>query len=310
VVSIEELTDELRDRLKEVVKRNPAEGLLFSGGLDSGVLASLSLETKAFTITLEGGGEDLEYAQILAKFLELQLYHEAITTDEALNAIPTVIGILKTFDPAIPNDITTYFALKFAKDKGIKRVMTGDGGDELFAGYSYMEDLSDLDDYLLRLTKKMFFSSNILAQVLGLEVVQPFLDRRVVEFAIKIPASLKVKQDGGKRFGKWILRKAFEGLLPDEIIWQSKRPLEHGSGTTRLRAVISSKIPDEEFQIKQGLYPIKFMNREHLFYYEIYREVVGGIPGPCEGQIGCQGCGAGMEKEARHCRICGMTVNG
>jgi len=91
--------------------------------------------------------------------------------------------------------------------------------------------------------------------------------------------------------------------------WQSKRPLEYGSGMTFLRQIISSKISDQEFEEKKRFYPIRFMNKEHLYYYEIYKKQVGEIPKVEKNQKICPGCGTGLHQKAFHCRICGYVLN-
>jgi len=299
------LMSKLRDKLREAVYENLAEGLLLSGGLDSSILAALAPDVKAVTVTLESGGRDLDYAKSAASWLNIDHYHKTISVREAINSIPTVVKVLKSFDPAIPNDLAIYFGLEMAKEKGLKSVMTGDGGDEIFAGYSFMHDIDDLESYIRRIAKYVHFSSKYLGKFLEIEIRQPFLDKAFIEFALSIGAGLKVKEKGGKTWGKWILRKAFEDILPSDIIWQDKRPIEQGSGFSRLRDIIESKVSDREFKEAQKNHPIKFMSREHLFYYQIYRDVVGEIPAPRDGQKQCPGCGAGLKPDARHCQICG-----
>jgi len=299
---------ELKRRLIEAVKRNPAEGLLFSGGLDSAILAAISPQAKAITISLESYGEDIKYANLCAKKFNLKHYHKRITTNEAIDAIAEVIKILKSFDPAIPNDIVVYFGLKFAKEMGIKKMSTGDGSDELFAGYSFMKDINNLSHYIEYISHSMQFSSNEIGRFFGIEIIQPYLDKKFIEFSLGISPRLKIKREKGKIWGKWILRKAFEDALPREIIWQDKRPLEYGSGMTKLRECISSRISDEEFEKKKRNYPIKFINKEHLYYYEVYRNIIGKIPKPKLGQKACPACGAGIRPEARHCWVCGWSA--
>ncbi len=299
------MINQLREKLKEVVEKKPAEGLLFSGGLDSGILAYLYPEINAITVALKDWGEDLKYANFLAKFCKITHYKRIITVDEAINAIPRVIKILKSFDPAIPNDITVYFGLKFAEKMGMKSVMTGDGSDELFAGYSYMQNIPNLETYIQKITGSMYFSSNAIGEFLHIQIIQPFMDKDFINFCLEIPVNSKLKKSKKKFVGKWVLRKAFEGLLPDNFIWQEKRPLEYGSGTTKLRKIIASKVSEKEF--KQKLYPVKFINKEHLYYYKIYREEVGSIPEPLKGEKACPGCGAGMKKGYFHCKVCGWT---
>ncbi|MEW6687236.1 MAG: asparagine synthase-related protein, partial [Candidatus Edwardsbacteria bacterium] len=259
---MQQLILNLREKLRKAVKRNSASCLLFSGGLDTSILAALNPDILAITVSLESSGEDFRYAEFLAQRLNLRHYHKIVNIDEAIDSIPSVIKILKSFDPAIPNDLVVYFGLKLAKELGAQEIMTGDGADELFAGYSFMDDLDDLEAYIQRISKNMSFSSNDIGKFFGIKIIQPFLDKKVIDLSLKIPASLKVKRENGKLLGKWILRKAFEDLLPKEIIWQDKRPLEYGSGMTKLREIISSKISDDEFEEKKKLYPINFLDKE------------------------------------------------
>jgi len=304
---LEDMARELRKRLKEAVEKNPAEGLLFSGGLDSGILAYLCPGIKAITVTLDSLGEDLKYARRLAKSLKVTHYHRSISVKEAIDAIPEIIKILKSFDPAIPNDVTVYFGLKFAQDRGIKSVMTGDGSDELLAGYSYMQKIPHLDDYIGRITRSMSFSSNALGNFLIIEIEQPYLDEEFIDFCLKIPLAFKLKQVKEVFTGKWVLRKAFEDVLSEDIVWQNKRPLEYGSGTTKLREIISSRVSDDEFEQGKDIYPVKFISKEHFYYYKIYRREIGLIPEARPGEKICLGCRTGLKKEARHCRICGWA---
>lgn len=306
---IDEVIKELRDKLKQIVKNNKTSSLLLSGGLDTSIIAACNSEIVGITICLRNYGEDINYASKLARFLNIKHYYRSIKIEEAISAINEVIKILKTFDPAIPNDLVVYFGLKFAKKLGIKKVMTGDGADELFGGYSYMEDIKDLDDYIKRLSSSMKFSANEIGRFLGIEVIQPFCDKEIIDFALKLPQGLKIKKENNKTYGKWILRKSFENLLPPEFIWQDKRPLEVGSGMTKLRKIINSKIKDEEFKEKSKWYNIKFINKEHLFYYEIYKDMVGEIPKPKDNEKECPFCKGGMNKSSFHCSICGGVIS-
>ncbi len=299
---------ELRKKLVESVGRSEAAGLLFSGGLDSAVLASVNPGVKAITVSLGSYGKDRKYASSLVKLLNIEHYQKNVDVDEAIEAIPQVIKILKTFDPAIPNDLVVYFGLKLAKELGIDEVMTGDGSDELFAGYSFMQKKDNLEAYIKRISQRMSFSSNELGEFFNIKIKQPFLDKKIIDFALEIPVEFKIKQENGSLYGKWILRKAFEDMLPKEIIWQDKRPLEYGSGMTKIREIISSKVCDKEFK-EANKSSIKFVSKEHYYYYRIYKDVVGEIPKPNRAEKECPGCGAGMNPVAFHCKICGCILD-
>jgi asparagine synthase (glutamine-hydrolysing) len=305
---IEQILSEVRQQLQTSMKRNRAESILLSGGIDSGVLAYLCPQAKALSVTLEGQGEDLKYTSVLAKDLNLDRQVITISVQEALSDIRTVITILESFDPALPNDLVVYFGMKEAMGQGLRSIMTGDGGDELFGGYPYMQEIEDLEGYIKRISRSLNFSSNRIGEHFGLEVKQPYLDENVIDFALTVPGEFKIREEAGQVWGKWILRKAFEPFLPTEFIWQEKRPLEKGSGMTKLRGIIAQRISDREFAEKQKQYGVKFLCKEHLYFYEIYREEIGEIPPPQGGEDRCPGCGAGLPRAKKHCRICGAVL--
>ena len=315
-----DICEQLRNRLKEAVKRSRADGMLLSGGLDTSILAFVARPSTGFTVALKDSpASDLVYSKKIAKLLGIQHKKMEFTTEEALATLPEVIRILKTFDLALPNDLSIYFALKLAKeltaDSYQLSVMTGDGADELFAGYSYMAELhpENLRRYIKRLSQNWHFSANELGKALDVEIKQPFLDEDFVRFALGISPELKVK-DG---VGKYILRKSFEDLIPAEIVWRRKEAIEYGSGSTKLHEIINSMVTDGEFQSAAREVDIKFINKEHFFYWRIYNKVVGEIPkaspsapspftGEGWGEVkSCPCCGAGMGMY--HCRTCGFS---
>jgi asparagine synthase (glutamine-hydrolysing) len=299
-----DLCEQLRNNLKEAVETNRAEGMLLSGGVDTSILAFISRPSIGFTVALKDSpASDLSYSEQVSKLLGIKHKKMEFTTEEALATLPEVIGILKTFDLALPNDLAIYFAIKLAKESGVSSVMTGDGADELFAGYSYMAELTpkDLERYIKRLSQNWHFSAGYLGEALGIEIKQPFLDENFVRFALQIKPELKV-EDG---VGKYILRKSFEDLIPAETVWRRKEPIEYGSGSTKLHEITDSMVTDEEFQSARKRVDIKFINKEHFFYWRIYNEVVGEIPKARDGEISCLCCGAGMGRY--HCRTCGFS---
>ncbi len=293
-------------RLKDALKRLAPSGILLSGGIDSGLLACLSPKLRAVTVRLGDQAKDSRYLVILKERLEIEVETVEVTLEDALRALPDVVRILRSFDPALPNDLTVYFGLKAFSEMGIGRVITGDGGDELFGGYDYMVRIEDLEAYQQELLPHLYFSSSKIGEALGVKVLQPYLEPEVVEFALQLPRDWKIREAEGRLWGKWILRKALERYLPPEFAWQDKRPLEVGSGMTALRERIAQGISDSEFEEKSRRYGINFLCKEHLYFYEIYREVVGEIPKPRPGEVACPHCGAGKPPNRSHCRVCGM----
>ena len=122
--------------------------------------------SKGIIVTLGEDAPDLDYARNAADALRMELKHVIISRQQALDAIPEVIAVLRSFDPAIPNDLAVYFGLKAAQSMGFRSVITGDGSDELFGGYSYMRSIDDLDEYIRGLSRIMTFNSTCSRQAL------------------------------------------------------------------------------------------------------------------------------------------------
>jgi asparagine synthase (glutamine-hydrolysing) len=120
---------------------------------------------------------------------------------------------------------------------------------------------------------------------------------------------LKIGTEKGRTYGKWILRKAFEGILPGEIVWRVKTLIECGSGTITLPDLFNRRISDADFDVKRRKYldedGVKIRDKEQLFYYEVYRSSMG-VPHPTslEGKI-CPQCNSNVDGKASYCRTCG-----
>jgi asparagine synthase (glutamine-hydrolysing) len=155
----------------------------------------------------------------------------------------------------------------------------------------------------------MQFSSIPLARALRVEAKLPYLEPEFKSFAMKLDSGYKIRTERGQIWGKWIIRKAFEGMLPEKVIWRVKTPIEYGSGTTVLPIIIDKKISDEEFEEKRSEYLVKdkvmIRNKEQLFYYEVYRSALG-VPHPTDPKRKlCPQCNSNVAEKATYCRTCG-----
>jgi len=170
-------------------------------------------------------------------------------------------------------------------------------------------DPKELEKKLRKIWSTMRFSSGPLAESLGMQAKLPLLDDEFKTYAMDIPVQLKIREERGRIYGKWILRKAFEQDLPDEILWRVKMPIEKGSGTSSLPGYYATKIPDSEFNQKREQFSqsdrVRIRDKEQLVYYEIYREIFGPPDGQGCGSKVCVGCSIHIPEEMDYCRTCG-----
>ena len=217
-----------------------------SGGLDSSIIAYFLKQRKPKTVTViaeDFVSTDLTYCQMVSKVMQLPLTIYNVKTATILEALEDTIKILKNFnDIEIRNNVVMYLAIKWAKENGEKSIITGDGADELFAGYSFLinKPEEELEAEIKRVCSIMHFPTQKIGKALGISIESPFLNDAVVKLAKEIPANLKVKDEKEKRHGKWILRKTFEKYIPQQIAWREKSAMQDGSGTAGLTNLFNS----------------------------------------------------------------------
>ena len=244
------LTEHLRNvRIaleQAVVKRLMSDvplGAFLSGGLDSSLIAAIARrhldELHTFSVGIEGS-RDIEAARLVARHLGT-IHHEYLfTPDEALAALPEIIYHLESFDQdLVRSAIPCFFASRLASEY-VKVILTGEGADEMFAGYEYYRDISCPHQLRHELRRSICSLHNInlqrvdrLTMAHSIEGRVPFLDLDLIRVAQTIPPELKLFESGnGQIIEKWVLRKAFEDLLPPETVWRDKEQFDEGSGTT------------------------------------------------------------------------------
>ena len=218
--------------LTNAVNECKSDWIALSGGLDSSILAHLRKDQKPQTMTIitkDFLGTDLTFAQIIAKHLGLNLSLIQVSMEEVLDSINETIKILGNYnDIEIRNSIVPYIYLTTLKKKGVDSVITGDGADEVFAGYNFLLKKSDeeIGEELKRIKKIMHFPSKDIARSLNMKVETPFLNEELIKFSDDIEISKKINAKDGEKFGKWILRETFEKYLPNNITWREKSPMQ------------------------------------------------------------------------------------
>ncbi|KAJ3300377.1 hypothetical protein HK104_001340 [Borealophlyctis nickersoniae] len=330
---------EIREILLRVLQKNAGkvDSILLSGGLDTSIIADAGAAIlgiqKAFTVVCGGGTEpppDQAYATAIANALGLE--HHIIRIPAPLDlvdpspncALDFCVRTLSTFDPMeLRNAVVIARALQECAKAGGKCVATGDGADELFAGYTFVAGLSPgrLKRWTARTVGHMKFCAVPLAAAIGIErVVQPYLDPDVVQFALTCKKSELVKvvdAETNKLHGKLILREAFPEAKAQ---WRRKDPIEVGSGTTVLPKVLQDSYPSDKLEEeKKSIWEtdrIRIRDAEHLHYYKVFRRAFyvegsddqGRWSCPVEryGSDPCRSCGFQLQRPEQYfCVVCG-----
>ncbi|HRX84915.1 MAG TPA: asparagine synthase-related protein [Phycisphaerae bacterium] len=272
------LTGAVRKRMMSDV----GVGTFLSGGIDSSLVTALAARENpnivAYTVGMEGA-PDVAMARRVAEYLGIEHVVQTFTIDDMLALLPDAIYHIESYNPSmVTGAVVTYMCSRLAADHGAKVVLCGEGADELFGGYSAVRALTFLDlrrkleELLGALHKTELRRLDRLSMATTLEARVPFLDREFVEYAFNLPSDEKIKQVDGRRVEKWHLRKAFEGYLPDELIWREKCPFDQGSGARSLIPLIESEVDDETFERKRREYaPWNIQSKEMLRYFEIWR---------------------------------------
>ncbi|SIT98194.1 asparagine synthase (glutamine-hydrolysing) [Epilithonimonas bovis DSM 19482] len=294
----------IRKGLEEAVHRQLMSdvpyGVLLSGGLDSSIIAAITAKfarqriesgdtqeawyprLHSFAIGLEGS-PDLAAAQKAADYIG-SVHHEIkYTVQEGLDAIKDVIYHLETYDVTTVRASTPMYLLaRVIKSMGIKMVLSGEGSDELFGGYLYFHKAPSAQAFHEETVRKLgklhlydCLRANKSLMAWGIEGRVPFLDKEFMDIAMTI--NPKDKMITPERMEKWVLRKAFEDILPESIAWRQKEQLSDGVGYSwidTLKQVAEDEVSDEMMANAKYRFPINTpMSKEEYRYRTIFEEL-------------------------------------
>ncbi len=208
--------------------------IAFSGGLDSSLIAALCPEAELYAVGM-AGSHDILQTRKAAHLLEMddKLHLHELTMDVIESAIPEVIRAVESADPLkVSIGLPLFFASRDAGSGGIRVMLSGQGADELFAGYKRYESMvppeleralkHDLDS----IAENNLERDDAVTMSNSVELRVPYLDREVIELALRIAPELKVH--GGVR--KYILRLAAARLIPIELAMKEKKAAQYSSG--------------------------------------------------------------------------------
>lgn len=299
---IEKVKNSLESAVKAQLMSDVPYGVLLSGGLDSSIIAAITQkfskkrvesdskeaawwpQLHSFAIGLEGS-PDLIAAQKAADYIGTVHHEVHFTIQEALDALPDVIYHIETYDiTTVRASTPMYLLARVIKSMGIKMVLSGEGSDELFGGYLYFHKAPNAQEFHEELVRKMSklhlydcLRANKSLMAWGVEGRVPFLDKDFIDIAMRLNPTDKMNikmPDGKQRMEKWIIRKAFEDMLPDSIAWRQKEQFSDGVGYNwidTLKKMTEEKVSDAEFARRENRFPVNPpKTKEEYYYREIY----------------------------------------
>lgn len=247
-------------------------GVLLSGGLDSSIIAALACRIAAekrpdyprvhtFCIGLEGS-PDIAAAQEVADLLGTHHTSLFYTVEEGLAAVPDVVRVVETYDvTTIRASVPMWLLGKALKKRGIKMVLSGEGADELFAGYLYNLFCPSLHEMVGECVRKMeqlhaydCQRANKTLGDWGIETRVPFLDTAMVDLAMnRLHPVFKMSgtHPEGERAEKWWLRSQFREIV---AIDRTKAQFSDAVGNHWIDSLLVSaerRVSDNLFEITQ-----------------------------------------------------------
>jgi asparagine synthase (glutamine-hydrolysing) len=296
LTDIDHTTDLVRSTLTQAVKKRLLSdkqihvGAFCSGGLDSSLIAALAakelpnLHTFAVGMRDEHGREsdDLIAARVVAEHIGSNHHEHIISEDEYYEVLPAVIRKLETYDPSLVRcAMPCYFTCRLAAEY-VTVVLTGEGADEVFAGYHYMKRFAlDQVNHESRRLIEGVHNINLqradrIGMLFSLELRVPFFDTALIDLGMRIAPELKIFEANGEKIEKWILRKAFEGkdLLPREVLWRYKVQYTQGAGCEHLgERLAESELSDADVEKIKADHPEAVINsKEAAYYFRIFRQ--------------------------------------
>jgi asparagine synthase (glutamine-hydrolysing) len=295
--SIAEVRQALEDAVHRQLMSDVPYGVLLSGGLDSSVTSAIAKkyserrieaddkekawwpQLHSFSVGLEGS-PDLAAAQKVADHIGTVHHEIKFTIQEGLDAIKDVIYQLETYDiTTIRASTPMYLMARVIKSMGIKMVLSGEGADELFGGYLYFHKAPNAQEFheetVRKLSKLHMYDclrANKSLAAWGIEGRVPFLDKEFMDVAMRI--NPQDKMINGERMEKWVVRKAFEDMLPESVAWRQKEQFSDGVGYSwidTLKEIVEAEVSDEQLANAHFRYPIQTpQNKEEYYYRTIF----------------------------------------
>jgi asparagine synthase (glutamine-hydrolysing) len=233
----------IKEAIRKRIHGRPRVGVIYSGGVDSFLVAylikNMSVPFTCYTAGREGA-VDIQWARDTTERFEYPLNVTTLTTDDIETLIPEVIETIEDHSfNQVEVAIPIFASVRAAQENGELVILTGQGADELFGGYPWypsivvQEGFNEFTDRswedTLLLYKECLEREDKIAMAHSLELRVPFLDPEVIRTAFSIAPKLKIRS-GGDPLGKRLHRAYCLTLgIPKDIALREKEAAQHGA---------------------------------------------------------------------------------
>jgi asparagine synthase (glutamine-hydrolysing) len=256
-------------------------GVYLTGTVESCIIAAILAQKnrrlRTYSVGL-AGSNDGQTAKKVASWLGTDHTHIEVSEQEILDNLQNIVLTLESFDaPVVRHAVADYFAMKNAAESS-QAILSGEAANELFGGYTYLRPMyhEKLSNEIKRLTEQLHCTHlqriHRMTAAHQIEALVPFCERRLVHTVSRLPANMKVSEDGRS---KWALRRAFGTVLP---AWVADRPDAEDTQSMGIQQMLNSYaetvFTDDDirnYNESRSETDPEIRSKDEMLYYQIWK---------------------------------------